>query len=68
MQWLNRFGMLLLLSLPATSLAYPHYGLYQPHRTLMYFTPSEGEESAAFQQQMLIHGCQMDERDLRCLC
>ncbi|MDD1780516.1 DUF4174 domain-containing protein [Enterovibrio sp. ZSDZ35] len=67
MHWFTRICVLILLGLPISAISYPHYGFYHPHRTLMYFTPTEDDKSKTFQQLMLIHGCQMDERDLHSL-
>ncbi|MEI8610438.1 DUF4174 domain-containing protein [Enterovibrio sp. Hal110] len=44
--------------------AYPEYGFIKSHRTLLFFAPSKDEKVEAFERQMLIHGCQMDDRDL----
>ncbi|SKA72199.1 DUF4174 domain-containing protein [Enterovibrio nigricans] len=67
MQRLLRISVLLLLSLPVASYSYPYYAVSHPHRTLMYFTPSEDDNSKAFEQQMLMHDCQMNERNLHSL-
>lgn len=44
--------------------SYPHYAVIEPHRTLMFFAPSWDENVEAFERQVLIHRCQIKDRDL----
>lgn len=44
--------------------AYPHYAVIEPHRTLMFFSPGFDEKVADFKRQVLIHRCQIEDRDL----
>ncbi|NGN96563.1 DUF4174 domain-containing protein [Grimontia sp. S25] len=48
-------------------LAYPMYGLIEPHRTLIYFSKGFDENVASFERQLLVHRCQIDDRDLHTL-
>ncbi|EOD81375.1 hypothetical protein RN22_14235 [Grimontia sp. AD028] len=49
------------------TLAYPMYGLIEPHRTLIYFSKGFDENVASFERQLLVHRCQIDDRDLHTL-
>ncbi|MDD1792117.1 DUF4174 domain-containing protein [Enterovibrio makurazakiensis] len=64
MRVLNRLSVLLLLLASSPSVSYPFYGLIEPHRTLIFFAPSFDDKVRAFERLMLVHSCQIDDRDL----
>ncbi|CZF86543.1 hypothetical protein [Grimontia marina] len=49
------------------TLAYPAYGLIEPHRTLIYFSKGFDDAVASFERQLLVYQCQIDDRDLHTL-
>ncbi|WP_325894442.1 DUF4174 domain-containing protein [Grimontia sp. NTOU-MAR1] len=49
------------------TLAYPVYGLIEPHRTLIYFSKGFDDAVASFERQLLVYQCQIDDRDLHTL-
>ncbi|USH05686.1 DUF4174 domain-containing protein [Grimontia kaedaensis] len=61
--WMSVTG----LVFSTTTLAYPAYGLIEPHRTLIYFSKGFDEDVASFERQLLVHRCQIDDRDLHTL-
>lgn len=53
--------------LGSPALAYPWYGAIEPHRTLIYFSKGFDADVEHFERQLLIHQCQIQDRDLRAL-
>ncbi|WP_241824002.1 DUF4174 domain-containing protein [Enterovibrio norvegicus] len=64
MRTLSHFGLAAVLVFSSQVVSYPFYGLIEPHRTLIFFTPSFDEKVEAFERLMLVHSCQLDDRDL----
>ncbi|MGF1754078.1 DUF4174 domain-containing protein [Vibrio makurazakiensis] len=44
--------------------AYPAYGKHLPHRSLIYFSPSEDGMVKDFLKGVMINNCQLEERDI----
>ncbi|WP_407333711.1 DUF4174 domain-containing protein [Enterovibrio sp. 27052020O] len=57
-------GVATCLFLSSQALSYPFYRLVEPHRTLIFFAPSLDEKVEDFERLMLMHSCQLNDRDL----
>ncbi|GAB2648829.1 DUF4174 domain-containing protein [Vibrio panuliri] len=48
----------------ATAFAYPYYGQHWPHRSVIYFAPSQDEHVAQFELETLLNDCALSSRDI----
>lgn len=48
----------------ASTQAYPAYGKHLPHRSLIYFSPSEDVMVKDFLKGVMLNNCQLAERDI----
>ncbi|MBW3698127.1 DUF4174 domain-containing protein [Vibrio sp. T187] len=44
--------------------SYPAYGKHLPHRSVIYFAPTQDSLVTQFLKEVLINNCQLDERDI----